>query len=33
MLHFLAVNLPNILSVVVVIVFIRMAWRVWKNRP
>lgn len=31
--QFLAKNLPNILSVVVVIVFARMAWHVWKNRP
>jgi predicted negative regulator of RcsB-dependent stress response len=30
---FLAVNLPELLSVVVVIIFARMAWKVWKNRP
>lgn len=30
---FLATNLPGIFSVIVVIIFARMAWRVWKNRP
>jgi len=31
--QFLAAQLPNILSVAVVIYFAVMAWRVWKNRP
>lgn len=31
--EFLAVHLPDILSVGVVIIFGYMAWKVWKNRP
>lgn len=30
---FFSLYLPDILSVVVVLVFARMAWKVWKNRP
>lgn len=30
---FLAVNLPEICSVGVVIVFAYMGWQVWKHRP
>jgi hypothetical protein len=33
LMNFIAVNLPEILSVAVVIIFARMAWKAWKNRP
>jgi len=33
LMDFFATYLPEIFSVVVVMVFARMAWKVWKNRP
>lgn len=32
LLDFLATYLPEIFSVIVVIIFARMGWRVWKTR-